>query len=91
MAGVESGLWSVKGGNKNVAESLLKASGARLIQGKVTNINMMKSATGMPSYEVQYEKAGQQADQEESIAEYDLVIMATPLDGNAKMKVLTAW
>ena len=41
MAGVEPGLWKVKGGNHQVAENLLKASGANLIKGTVVTISQV--------------------------------------------------
>lgn len=50
---------------------------------------MMETGAGMLSYEIQYEQAEQRADERTS-GEYDLVIIATPLDGNAKMKLVKA-
>ena len=89
MAGVDPGLWAVKGGNKNVAEQLLKASGAKLIQGKVTDVFQVKSEGGTVSYEVQYDKVGAKQGGEDQTGnrEYDLLIMATPLQSGSKLKV----
>ncbi|KAL8611776.1 hypothetical protein ACOMHN_009458 [Nucella lapillus] len=89
MAGVEPGLWAVKGGNKQVAEKLLKASGASLVRGAVTQVFQVKSEGGTASYEVQYTKADARPDSGESTGtrEYDLLIMATPLKSGSKLKV----
>ena len=38
LAGAENGLWSVSGGNRKVAELLLKKSEARLVTGEVGNV-----------------------------------------------------
>ena len=40
MAGIEPGLWSVKGGNKLVCEKLISASSANIIHEQVTQVGM---------------------------------------------------
>ncbi|KAK7484778.1 hypothetical protein BaRGS_00023952 [Batillaria attramentaria] len=89
MAGVEHGLWSIKGGNKQVPERLLKASKANFIPGKVTHVFLVKSDAGTVSYEVQYEKtsAQQGAEDKTGSREYDLVIIASPLKGGSKLQI----
>ncbi|XP_076451086.1 prenylcysteine oxidase 1-like [Babylonia areolata] len=91
MAGAEPGLWAVKGGNKQVAEKLLKASGAKLVRGAVTHVFQVKSEGGTVSYEVQYDKGegtreGEEEDRTGS-REYDLLIIATPLTSGSKLKI----
>ena len=92
MAGAQPGLWAVQGGNKNVAEKLLKASHAKLIKGKATHVFQVKSEGGTISYEVQYEKAGVKPGDEDKTGsrEYDILIMATPLQSGTKLKVCTS-
>ncbi|XP_028921879.1 prenylcysteine oxidase 1 [Ornithorhynchus anatinus] len=79
LAGAESGLWSVEGGNKLVCSGLLSASGARLVPGAVTAVEgrTRSGPTGgaPPSYRVAYETAGGPAS-----ALYSLVVVAAPLD-----------
>ena len=89
MAGVEPGLWAVQGGNKNIAEKLLKASHAKLIKGKVTHVFQVKSEGGTISYEVQYDKAEAKPGDEDRTGngEYDILIMATPVQSGTKLKV----
>lgn len=84
LAGVENGLWNVKGGNKLVVEKLLKEAGANLIQGKVIQVDQVKSEGGTVSYEVQYQK---DSAQDSGSKEYDIVIMATPLQSGSKLKI----
>ncbi|ESO83268.1 hypothetical protein LOTGIDRAFT_236715 [Lottia gigantea] len=75
LAGVEKGLWSVKGGNYQIPERLLKKSGANLIKAKVTHVILQKESESV-SYEVQYQNA---EDGKSNSREYDIVIVATPL------------
>ncbi|XP_038603323.1 prenylcysteine oxidase 1 [Tachyglossus aculeatus] len=86
LAGAESGLWSVEGGNKLVCSGLLSASGARLLAGAVTAIER-KAGSGpdgqaLPSYRVAYETAGGPASDL-----YGLVVVAAPL--NRRMANIT--
>ncbi|KAK7895711.1 hypothetical protein WMY93_021036 [Mugilogobius chulae] len=78
LAGAESGLWAVDGGNKRVCSGLLYHSKSELIPGKVTSIavKVRPSKTGAASsfYEVNY--AGEQG---AAHALYDIVIIAAPL------------
>ncbi|KAI4897751.1 hypothetical protein NFI96_033838 [Prochilodus magdalenae] len=78
LAGADSGLWAVDGGNKRVCLGLLYHSKAELIQAKVTTISMKmrpsKSGTAANFYEVNYI-----GDSGPAHSLYDIVIIATPL------------
>ncbi|XP_075457450.1 prenylcysteine oxidase 1 isoform X4 [Ascaphus truei] len=79
LAGTDSGLWAVEGGNKLVCSGLLYASKAQLIQGTVTFVQekTRPSRTGgtVKLFEVSYETAtGPRLDL------YDILIIATPLN-----------
>ncbi|XP_030320015.1 prenylcysteine oxidase 1 isoform X2 [Calypte anna] len=78
LAGVESGLWSVKGGNKLVCTGLLYASKAEVIPGTVVSIEpkIRPRPTGDPVklYQVMYNTtSGLTGDT------YDIVVIAAPL------------
>ncbi|NWS39527.1 PCYOX oxidase, partial [Probosciger aterrimus] len=78
LAGVESGLWSVKGGNKLVCTGLLYASKAEVISGTVLSIEpkVRPRHTGDPIklYQVTYNTtSGLTGDV------YDIVVIAAPL------------
>ncbi|KAM9312709.1 prenylcysteine oxidase 1 [Gastrophryne carolinensis] len=79
LAGTDSGLWAVEGGNKLVCNGLLYASKAQLIQGTVTTVQEKvrptKSGNIARLYEVNYvSDSGAGADL------YDIVVIATPLN-----------
>ncbi|XP_063304725.1 prenylcysteine oxidase 1-like [Pelobates fuscus] len=79
LAGTDSGLWAIEGGNKLVCSGLIYASKAQLIKGIVTSveekIRPMKSGGTVKLYELSYEtSAGSQ------LGLYDIVIIATPLN-----------
>ncbi|KAG8440886.1 hypothetical protein GDO86_006572 [Hymenochirus boettgeri] len=79
LAGTDSGLWSVEGGNKLVCTGLLYASKANLIQGTVNSVQEktrpLKSGGTTKLYEVNFETSnGGQLEM------YDIVIIATPLN-----------
>ncbi|KAM8972353.1 prenylcysteine oxidase 1 [Pelodytes ibericus] len=79
LAGTDSGLWSVEGGNKLVCSGLIYASKAQLIKGTVTSvqekIRPMKSGGTVKLYELAYETStGPQMDM------YDIVIISTPIN-----------
>ncbi|XP_058864578.1 prenylcysteine oxidase 1-like [Acipenser ruthenus] len=78
LAGADSGLWAVEGGNKLVCSGLLYHSKATLIPGKVTSITVKPrpSKTGgtVSMYEVSY--TGQSG---AAHSLYDIVFIATPL------------
>ncbi|XP_012861990.2 prenylcysteine oxidase 1 [Echinops telfairi] len=86
LAGVESGLWAVEGGNKLVCSGLLQASKGNLIPGSVMYIveKTKSKHTGRPTkrYEVVY-----QTGSEVHSGFYDIVLVATPL--NRKMSNIT--
>lgn len=78
LAGADSGLWAVDGGNKRVCGGLLYHSKSELIPARVTSISVKvrPSKTGSPVsfYEVNYvDKSGS------GHSLYDIVIIATPL------------
>uniref|UniRef100_UPI00358FF787 prenylcysteine oxidase-like n=1 Tax=Myxine glutinosa TaxID=7769 RepID=UPI00358FF787 len=78
LAGAQSGLWSVEGGNKLMCFSLMYAAKARLLTARVTSIAFKKRPRKKGSeanvYEVIYETAsGQSRDV------YDMVFVCTPL------------
>ncbi|NXP08603.1 PCYOX oxidase, partial [Thinocorus orbignyianus] len=78
LTGVESGLWSVKGGNKLVCSGLLYAAKAELIQGTVVSIEpkTRPRPSGEPVnlYQVTYTtSSGLTGDT------YDMVVIAAPL------------
>ena len=69
LAGAESSLWSVHGGNKKIPMALLNVSGARLISKEVETVTLMADN----------KLALQMKDSEEPPVIYDAVILATPL------------
>ncbi|XP_030407802.1 prenylcysteine oxidase 1 [Gopherus evgoodei] len=86
MTGADSGLWSVKGGNKLVCSGLLYASKAQLISGTVISIEErtrpQRTGGTVKLYEVSYNSASGPATDM-----YDIVLIATPL--NHKMSNIT--
>lgn len=84
LIGAEPGLWSVVNGNKEISEALLKESKASLIQAKVLTVALMKDerGTGNIAYEVEYEEKHSDKKDETNSREYDIVIVAAPLEGS---------
>ncbi|XP_036118911.1 prenylcysteine oxidase 1 [Molossus molossus] len=86
LAGADSGLWAVEGGNKLVCSRLLQASRSNLISGSVMYIEekTRTKQTGNPTkmYEIVY-----QTGSETRSDFYDIVLVATPL--NRKMSNIT--
>ncbi|KAJ8339081.1 hypothetical protein SKAU_G00358670 [Synaphobranchus kaupii] len=79
LAGAESGLWAVDGGNKMVCSGLLYHSKAQLIPARVTAIStkqrpMRTGGMGLSMYEVNYV-----GDSGSAHSLYDIVIVAAPL------------
>ncbi|XP_005988277.1 prenylcysteine oxidase 1 [Latimeria chalumnae] len=78
LAGAESDLWAVEGGNKLVCSGLLYASKAHLISGTITSIELktrpMKTGGSATLYEVNYS-----SDSGPSYGLYDIVVIATPM------------
>ena len=66
LAGIESGLWSVKGGNRLIPENLLKSSGANLIRSAVSEVKLLPNER----YQLVVDK--------DTRAEYDIVVLAAP-------------
>ncbi|XP_018108883.1 prenylcysteine oxidase isoform X2 [Xenopus laevis] len=88
LAGTDSGLWSVEGGNKLVCTGLLYASNANLIRGTVTSVQektrSLKSGDTLKFYEVNSE-----TDNGSQQVLYDIVIIAAPLNkGLSSIKFL---
>ncbi|XP_078267715.1 prenylcysteine oxidase 1-like isoform X1 [Rhinoraja longicauda] len=73
MAGVQSGLWAVEGGNKLACSRLLESAKARVIHNMVTSISLQQSGD-KPVYQVKYEN-----ENEGGYDFYDIVVIATPL------------
>lgn len=78
LAGADSGLWAVDGGNKRVCTGLLYHSKSELIPARVTSISVKvrpsKTGTSTSFYEVNYvEESGS------AHSLYDIVVIATPL------------
>ncbi|XP_041816175.1 prenylcysteine oxidase 1 [Chelmon rostratus] len=78
LAGADSGLWAVDGGNKKVCSGLLYHSKSELIPARVTSISVKvrpsKRGTTASFYEVNYVGESGSAH-----SLYDIVIIATPL------------
>ncbi|XP_030598806.1 prenylcysteine oxidase 1 [Archocentrus centrarchus] len=78
LAGADSGLWAVDGGNKKVCSGLLYNSKSELIPARVTSISVKvrpsKRSTTVSLYEINYVDESGSAH-----ALYDLVVIATPL------------
>ncbi|KAM9841484.1 prenylcysteine oxidase 1 isoform 1-T2 [Aulostomus maculatus] len=78
LAGADSGLWAVDGGNKRVCSGLLYHSKSELINARVTSISVKvrpsKTGTTSSFYEVNYVGEGGGAH-----SLYDIVVIATPL------------
>ncbi|XP_027881544.1 prenylcysteine oxidase 1 [Xiphophorus couchianus] len=78
LAGVDSGLWAVDGGNKRVCSGLLYHSRSDLIPAKVGSISMKtrpsKRGSTVSYYEINYVGESGSAH-----SLYDIVVIATPL------------
>ncbi|XP_007567285.1 prenylcysteine oxidase 1 [Poecilia formosa] len=78
LAGTDSGLWAVDGGNKKVCSGLLYHSKSDLIPAKVSSISMKtrpsKRGSTIPYYELNYVGESGSAH-----SLYDIVVIATPL------------
>ncbi|XP_013859270.1 prenylcysteine oxidase 1 [Austrofundulus limnaeus] len=78
LAGADSGLWAVDGGNKRVCTGLLYNSKSELIPAKVTSISVKvrpsKKGSSVSLYEVNYV-----GDSGSAHSLYDIVVVATPL------------
>ena len=71
LAGVQPGLWKVKGGNKQVPERLIQESNANVVHSKIDAITKIKERDGSSRYQLH---SG------DSVQDYDIVIVATPLN-----------
>ncbi|XP_069132692.1 prenylcysteine oxidase 1-like isoform X2 [Argopecten irradians] len=81
MAGVEPGLWSVKGGNKKVPQNIVKHSKVNVIPAEVKMVEFLEDEPFL--YEVYYKEKNGEA----KTKRYDMVVIATPLhDGISDIK-----
>lgn len=71
LAGAQTGLWAVKGGNRRVPEGLLKRSKANVMIGAVTKVVNATVDPSKPLYLVHLDNG--------SVKEYDVVVVAFPL------------
>ncbi|RUS84143.1 hypothetical protein EGW08_008117 [Elysia chlorotica] len=87
LMAVEPELWSIQDGNQQMAEILLRESKANLVKGTVKTVALIKDdmGTGGVSYELDYTK-GTDSTKTES-REYDIVIVAAPLNEETKNKI----
>ncbi|KAM6969883.1 prenylcysteine oxidase 1-like [Aplochiton taeniatus] len=76
LAGAQTNLWSVEGGNKLVCSGLLKLANANLIKAQVTNISPVHSGEAV-QHQVSFSTAtGIKSEL------YDIVVLATPLQAS---------
>ncbi|KAM4677575.1 prenylcysteine oxidase 1 [Discoglossus pictus] len=79
LAGVDSGLWAVEGGNKLVCSGLIYASKAQLIPGTVTSVQEktrpLRNGGTVKLYELSFETSSGPR-----IEMYDIIVIATPLN-----------
>lgn len=73
LAGVQPGLWAVKGGNKQVPEKLVSEAQVQVIQGTVVSVQLLQYQG--KNYRVRFFDA----EKKEQHKDYDIVIIATPL------------
>ncbi|XP_065143309.1 prenylcysteine oxidase 1-like [Paramisgurnus dabryanus] len=78
LAGAQTNLWAVEGGNKLVCSGLLKLAKANLIQSQVTTIQL-QSKGDYHQYELTYNSQN-----EKTMEVYDIVVVATPLQQNVE-------
>lgn len=76
LAGAQTNLWSVEGGNKLVCSGLLKLANANLIKAQVTNISPVNTGDA-----VQHQLSFSTATGTGSEL-YDIVVLATPLQAS---------
>lgn len=82
LAGVEPGLWQVRGGNKLVPAGLLKLCDANLIQAQVSEVSYSKKHSKF--YVTAATDVG--GSRETTRKDYDALILATPVDVWSKIK-----
>ncbi|XP_069475013.1 prenylcysteine oxidase 1 [Ambystoma mexicanum] len=80
LAGTESGLWAVDGGNKVVCTGLLYASKANLIKGYVNSVEQKTRPLRTGEGAVHLYQVNYNTDSGESYSQYDIVLVATPLN-----------
>lgn len=76
LAGAQTNLWSVEGGNKLVCSGLLKLANANLIKAQVTNVSPVNSGET-----IQHQLSFSMATGTGSEL-YDIVVLATPLQAS---------
>ena len=87
LMAVQPELWSIQDGNKRMAEILLRESKANLVKGTVNTVALIRDdlGTGGVSYELDYIKGNDKKNTESK--EYDIVIVAAPLNEQTKNKI----
>lgn len=93
LMAVEPDLWAIENGNNRMAEILLRESKANLIKGTVNTVALIKDdlGTGSVSYELDFTKSAPGSDKKSSESrEYDIVVVAAPLNKGAKNKITFA-
>ncbi|CAL8303944.1 prenylcysteine oxidase-like [Gadus morhua] len=78
LAGAQTNLWAVEGGNKLVCSGLLKLANANLLQAQVTSISPLHTGET-----VQFQLGFTTDGETHSEAAYDVVVLATPLQDGA--------
>ncbi|XP_043925135.1 prenylcysteine oxidase-like [Protopterus annectens] len=73
LAGAQSNLWAVEGGNKLICSNLLKLARTNLVEARVTSVSLHGSEN-KALYQVKYEQ-----DKEQGLSFYDIVVIAAPL------------
>ncbi|KAK3102245.1 hypothetical protein FSP39_009872 [Pinctada imbricata] len=87
LAGVEPGLWSVKGGNYRIPENLIPLSKINLIQGDVKSITLLEYQES--NYELRYLPTSPKLANNAEIQTkgYDVIVIANPMhDGFPDIK-----
>lgn len=86
MAGIQSDLWAVKGGNKRVPERLVHHAKVNFIPAEVKTIELLENEDAL--YEIYYVPSNLNTKEKEvKTKRYDMVVIATPLhDGMSKIK-----
>lgn len=81
LAGAESELWSVEGGNKLVPEGLLKFSEANFIRADVQTVELLEDG----KFSVKYQETS--SGDHVKMANFDVVVLAAPLiEGSPSVK-----
>ncbi|CAI9740975.1 prenylcysteine oxidase 1-like [Octopus vulgaris] len=83
LAGMQPGLFAIKGGNKQVSEKLLEESKANFIHAEVKKISLLKEHDSI-QYELFYKPHNSTEQNSMQNHIYDIVIIAMPLHQDSK-------